>query len=848
MKTLKLITLALLLMTAGNLWSQCKITGRVTDKQSKQGIEYATVSILKASDSSLVNGAVSDTRGNFAVSKLAFGKYLIRITFIGYGDYYTAQPVTMSVKHTNYDMGQVELSATSAMMNAVEVSAERSMVEYKLDKRVVNVDKNIVSSGGTATDVLETVPSVAIDNDGNVSLRGSSNVKVLIDGRSYELLNSDLNVLLEQIPASTVESVEVITNPSAKYDPEGMSGIINIKLKDKASAAFGWNGVVNLNAGAPLPILTPDNMQKFIPTTMGSVNLNYTTERYSINFSADAGLRQRGNFGNTLIERRHSGVAYQRDSLNERSVGGGKMIGFKLGGEYYFKNNSSLLASYQLHGGVHENKSVVDALDLFNDPALHNYRQADTGDRSNINHTFNVSYIKKFDKKEQEFTADFTYSLRTGPGTGTQEQIYEDYGYNLLNYYKRETDNKRHENSMNARVNYTHPFSEKWKLETGYEGNMLFSNQDNRYFMTTYGTDSSLHKALDVLSSTHYIYQQQVHGVYVTLGGQLSEKLSIQAGLRGEYSLVKGHDDNHPETQEVNKPYHQLYPTLHASYNISKTQSLQVSYSRRVQRPHMWDLNPYMRVEEGQQLSFGNPSLDPEFTNAFELSHNLALKTTNLFTSLYFRQTNNMMTRYGYVWDAATAAYYSPWMNYNSEYDGYWASTWQNLDKGLNYGLEFIVDQQITKWWKINVSINLYESYIQGTALLNDSSRTAFRAGGKFNSYMTLPKDWTVQFSGQYNAPFMDLQTDMNAYYWCDLAVKKDLWNHSANINFRVNDIFMTGGFGHRTDNEQLYRVYEGRRISPTITIGFSYKINNGLKKSETHRNEESEESDTESY
>lgn len=835
MKTLKLILLAALVMTAGNALAQCRITGRVLDKPSREGIEYATISILKASDSSLVNGAVSDTRGHFSVAKLAYGKYLIRITFIGYEEYASATPVTLSTSHPTFDLGKVDLVPGSAMMEAVEVSAERSMVEYQLDKRVVNVDKNIVSGGGTATDVLENVPSVAIDNDGNVTLRGSSNVKVLIDGRSYELLNSDLEILLEQIPASTVESVEVITNPSAKYDPEGMSGIINIKLKDKASAALGLNGIANLNFGAPLPILVPGNMQQFIPTVMGSLNLNYTTERYSINFSADAGLRQRGSMGNTLIERRRNGMAYERDSLVESRINGGAMYGFKIGGEYYFKNHSSLLASYQLHSGGHDRNSIVSSTDLFNANQLRNYIQTDTGGHGHLNHAFNLSYIKKFDKAGQQFDADLTYSLRNSPSDGIQEQRYANEAYNLLNYYKRETDNQSRENSVNVRLNYAHPFGGSWKMEAGYEGNMLFSNQDYKYWLTRYGADSLLSTALDAVSSTHYIYQQQVHGIYATFGGQLTDKLSVQAGLRGEYSFVKGHDENHPETQPVEKPYWQLYPTLHASYNISATQSLQLSYSRRVHRPHMWHLNPYMRVEDGQELSFGNPSLDPEFTNAFELSHNLSLKKTNLFTSLYFRQTNNMMTRYGYVWSEASAHYYSPWMVYNSAYDGYWASTWQNLDKGMNYGLELIVDQQITKWWKVNVSFNFYENYIEGTALLQDSSRHAFRASGKFNSYMTLPKDWIIQFSGQYNAPFMDLQTDMDAYYWCDLAVKKDLWNHRATVNLRVGDLFMTAGHGHRTDTDQLYREAKSRRISPNITVGFSYKINNGLKKGEEH-------------
>ena len=244
----------------------------------------------------------------------------------------------------------------------------------------------------------------------------------------------------------------------------------------------------------------------------------------------------------------------------------------------------------------------------------------------------------------------------------------------------------------------------------------------------------------------------------------------------------------------------------------------------------MWDLNPYLDVRQGMEMSFGNPGLDPEFTNAFELSYNLGFEKTNIFASAYFRQTNNMMTHYGFVWDAASAAHYAPWIIYNPEYDGYWASTGQNLNRGLNYGLELIVDQQITPWWKINVSLNAFESLIEGTSLLDNQGDSLFRVDAKLNSYMNLPHDWTIQLSAQYRSPFHDLQTEMHASYWVDLAVKKDILNHRGTINLRVSDVFCTGGWGHTTHTEQLDRVFQARRISPTVTVGFSWKINNGLR------------------
>ena len=218
-----------LLLGATQLFAQGKITGKVYDSKSGAPVEYATVAVLNAKDSSLVTGTVTESNGSFSV-KAAHGRYLVRVSFMGYNTYFYPNVVVLSDKHPSSNLGKIQIAPAAMMMDEVTVTAERTLVEYQLDKRVVNVDKNLVSSGGTATDVLEQVPSVSVDNDGNVSLRGSSNVKVLINGRPYELMGNDLETLLEQIPASSVESVEVITNPSAKYDPEGMSGIINLKL------------------------------------------------------------------------------------------------------------------------------------------------------------------------------------------------------------------------------------------------------------------------------------------------------------------------------------------------------------------------------------------------------------------------------------------------------------------------------------------------------------------------------------------------------------------------------------------------------------------------------------------
>ena len=825
------------------------VRGRVTDARTDENIEYATVALLSPKDSTLKGGTVTESNGAFRL-EAPYGRYLLRITFVGYEPQYYKNTVTLSAERPTVNLGKVAINPQATLMEAVEVVAERSMVEYQLDKRVVNVDKNIVAGGGTASDVLEQVPSVAIDNDGNVTLRGSSNVKVLVNGRPSELLASDLSTLLEQIPASTVENVEVITNPSAKYDPEGMSGIINIKLKDRTAGALGLNGVVNVNVGAPLPFMVPDSlaamnsMGKFIPTAMGNISLNYTTEKYNLFFNADGGLRQRGNKSESDIEYLSpAGTPISHNAIEQYGLNPNRMGSVKVGGEYYFNDKNSLLLSYQLRGGTRQRNSYSYATDqLFNDSL--DYIQKATSDNNNRNHSFNLLYTRKFDRKDEELTFDATFSTRQVQGDGSQEQTYADRAANIDHFYQRLSVTENHHQALNLKLNWLRPLDsflgkEGWRLETGYEGRMDWPDQRADYTRVSYLLSGMLDTAYDALSSTHFNYRQQVHAVYATLGGSLTDALSLQAGLRGEYASIYGIDLYHPGSDTIDKPYWQLYPTVHMSYKISELQSAQVSYSRRVHRPHFWDLNPYIDIREDNQMSFGNPNLDPEYTNAFEISYNLGVKKVNIFTSLYYRQTNNMITHYGFTWCADSVARYAWWEPYNPQYDGYRASTRLNLSTGYNYGMEFIFDWQIFQWWKINVSINLYQSHIEGTELLHYQSNSSFQASGKFSSFMTLPHDWTIQFSGQYWAPWLDLQTQMDPGYWADLAVKKDVFNRRGTVNLRVSDVFCTGGWGHTTYSQTFNRVVKAKRLSPTITLGFSWKINNGLKQKPQQQEEE---------
>ena len=382
-------------VTAQTRTAKGSLGGFVADEQNGEMLPYVNVIVLSPKDSSIVNGATTNTDGKFEIKALSLGKYLVKFSFIGYKDYFK----TVDVKSGKTDMGTIVMNEASEMLKGVEVVAERQMMEYKLDKRVINVDKNLVSAGGSASDVLENVPSVSVDDDGAVSLRGNSNVKVLIDGKPSELMGNDLASVLAQIPASTIENVEVITNPSAKYDPEGMSGIINIKLKEKGNK--GLTGSINMTAGSAL--------EKFMPKTNGSASVSYSTKKFGFSASIDGRYNERGRRQDNmkLLYGNDSDTleAWMRSTRN--GVEKGWSEGVKLGFDWYINPKNTLTLSY--NGRGHKNpqdSNIIRNINLMDSMSRRSLDQITDGNNNGQFHTFSLNYQKKYNKPEQEVMID----------------------------------------------------------------------------------------------------------------------------------------------------------------------------------------------------------------------------------------------------------------------------------------------------------------------------------------------------------------------------------------------------------------------------------------------------------
>lgn len=791
------------------------LMGQVIDANTEEILQYVNVALLNPKDSSMVNGVITDERGFFMMGGIKNkGNYILKLSFIGYKDFYK----NIKWEGKPIKLGKLEMQTASEILEGVEIVAERQMMEYKLDKRVINVDKNLVSAGGSASDVLENVPSVSVDEDGAVSLRGNSNVKVLIDGKPSELLGNDLASVLAQIPASTIANIEVITNPSAKYDPEGMSGIINIKLKEKGNK--GLSGNVNLTTGS--------SVEQFFPRLNGSAGVSYSTKKWGFSASVDGRYNERGRRSDNmklLFDENKDLDAWMRSkqSGNSQNGGGGAKIGF----DWYINDKTSLTLSYnaRLHNDP-VNHAVIhneNLLDQHLDSLLYSSRSLDQITDGNSHGQFNtvsLNFQKTFANPEQELMIDANWNFGEFYRESTQ----------ILDYLNptRPNDTKKDVSSSNndravVNVNYSHPFSKNLKMEVGY--NLNYSNRYNLYEYYLGGSPVRNDDMSYDFYSTEYI-----NALYATFGYSYG-KWSGQLGLRGEIVTSDARKEMlNKDNVSFEKNYTSPFPTLHLSYQITDMQSAQLSYSRRINRPNMWTMMPNVDLSNPEHIRFGNPNIDPEYTDAVELGYSIILPKTTIFTSAYYRQTNNRISWFNFLWTEENAIKYGfEWVLdiAGDEVDkGKLAQTSLNIEKSVNYGLELIIDQQITKWWKVNLSANLFGNYTDAT-IINDKEIKSFNWDAKLNSTMNLPGEWTIQTSAMYFAASKTIQGERAARFFSDIAIKKNI-NKKITLSLRYADIFRTAGHNSTTITDDYISFRRGRPYRQSLTLNFSYRFGDG--------------------
>ncbi|MBN2519039.1 MAG: TonB-dependent receptor [Bacteroidales bacterium] len=784
------------------------IKGKVFDEFGKP-MEYANIIIYNQDDSSLVNGTISNADGSFMVGGLHEGKYYLIANFIGYNKKIVPS-ISISHNHHFYDAGFINLSVSKTEIEGVEIVADRARVEYKIDKKVVNVSQDVTASGGSAVDVLANTPSVSVDVEGNVQLRGSSSFTVLIDGRPTVLTGSDA---LEQIPASTIENIEIITNPSAKYDPDGTAGIINVVLKK--GALQGISGMVNSSIGT-------GNKYK------ADALLSYKTDKinaFGSFYFQDESFSGTRNFYKESYNNRIDSILYY-ESSSERIHSRNGLNG-KAGIDFYLSKSTTLSLSGTLgnsgFGGSDNSRVRVWNLPFKSDTlqALYDSLTLNTSEseRNSNFYDINLNFIHKFDEHGHEISASVQQRKREGGDHEDQEYQLTDENWNPLDVLPEiiQTAEDGTNQQIRFNVDYTKPFHEKSKLEAGYQA--WIDNDSEEYSFSLFDNISQEWVKNNNYSSK-LIYNRQIHSAYSTYSNQAFE-IDYQLGLRIEYTYRKIDFTQTDSTQTfiIDRP--DFFPTLHLSKELGNGNQVMASYSRRINRPRGWQLEPYLNFVDKYSARMGNPGLQPEYINSYELGYQKKMGMSFIAVEGFYRVTQNKITRY----------------QYNDENDKNIMS-FANLNKDHSLGAEIMANLEPARWYKLNASTNLYHYRIEGSLKDEDVANKSFNWDGRINNTFIITPLTRVQLNGFYRGPTATAQGERKGFFGSDIAVKQDFFKRSLSLTLQVRDIFGTMKFEHVNNTADLYSHGQFKREPRIIMLTLSYKINNYNKKQAKENNQ----------
>jgi len=788
-------------MNRENMPKDASVKGTVKSEITKLPVKFANAALFSLRDSSVVSGVVADESGNFVMENLPYGRYYLVIDFIGF--YKKVIPdIKLFPQKKEFDVGIILLKDASENLDEVVVSGERNLVEYKIDRKVINISKNINSSGGTLVDALENAPSVQVDIDGNVTMRGSSNFQVLIDGKPSVL---DANDILQQIPASAVENIEIITNPSVKFDPDGTTGIINIIMKKTHKS--GLTGVINASVG------TGDKYST-------DFLLNYKTKKAGFYIGANYGNRSSLGTGNSLRTVFSDTVDYlltESERTHQR-----KYYSIKGGIDFYLNENNTLSFSgkYGYFGFGMENNSNIYEYTM---PQTVDYYTINKGsfDIGGDFYSGTLDYSHNFAEKGHKITYSADYSVRTGGVESTVIETETDKTwFDNINESKYRTFQDRSRDRLRVKLDYVYPINDKSKIEAGYQSRFLSASGDyvyENFIDGIYVEDESV--------SNDMIFTRNIHSLYTSYSGELAG-ISFMAGLRGEYTDRLINQLTSGEKYPINR--FDLFPSLHLSKQLSKTDQMQLSYSRRVNRPRHWYLNPFPGYSDAYSVRKGNPALLPEFIDSYELAYNKRIKKSFFNIDAYYKQTNNSINRIQELQE-----------------DGKILYTFDNLDKEYSYGSEISGNFQFYKWWTLYANINLYYYNLEGETAGITTDVYSFNYDARVNSTFIFSKNSRLQINGFYNAPTVTTQGNREAFYVISAAFRQEFFKKKLSLVFRVNDIFQTGKYITDTNSENLGFISHSEmlREAPVFMLSLSYKINN-YKQKRSERNDDMNDMD----
>lgn len=784
--TALLFILSLFTLTSFGQARQIVLSGTITDAEKSEPLPYATVSVYNR-NGDLANGGIADENGIFKLN-VSPNDYSLNFEYIGF------ESITTDVKrYTNStNIGTIQLVSSVESLEGVDVVGQSADVEIRLDKRVYNVAKNNLIRGGTVSDVLENVPSVSVDIDGNIELRGNNNVRILVDGKPSGLIGLGGIDALTRLPAESIEKVEVITSPSARYQAEGTTGIINIILAKRFLK--GLNGVFNLSAGRN-------------DTYSGSANLNYRKGKF--NFFTNSGYSDRTNKGRAVQDNVYTNPLESVERYVEERLFNRRRQGFNVnvGLDYQMTEKSSLTMSYLTNERDGDDRTVNEQSQYQINGVLVTNRYEDEIDHEDSNQ-FSVDFEHKFNKQGHKLTA----TLQTEKNDETETSDINSFFENGQPSDDSEINTTVESQERNlAQIDYVYPINKNTQFEAGYRGTdnkriIDFEVEiiDENKIATN---DENLSNVLD--------FEQEVHALYTQYGKKFNA-FSFLAGLRFENTriFVEQLDSSSPLN---NDSYNDYFPTLNLGYEISPTASITLGYNRRISRPSARTLNPFQSRSSKTSYFQGNPKLDPSYSNGIDIGYLKQFKKVTLNTSVYYRKSTDAVSRVAVVTDETVFV--------NDIETPVIRRLPINLGTVEQFGVEFNTSLRLIRGMRTNASVNFYRRIEEGNyqGISYDTDNASW-SGNLSNSYR-LPFDIQSQFSVRYRGPSESSFGKSKGFLYTDLALSKDILNDNATINFRFSDLFNTGKYDYQTTTPVAVTDGVYQRREPTYTLTFTYRF-----------------------
>ncbi|PNQ73668.1 TonB-dependent receptor [Hanstruepera neustonica] len=772
------------------------ITGTVIDANLNEPLPYVTI-VVKNSAEETINGSITDNDGKFLVDKIPAGTYTVNVQFMGYKT--ISQTITIDNNNKDVDLGNIFLKEEAMGLDEVTVVAEVSTIQQKVDRKVITVGKDLTTTGATASDIMTNLPSVNVDQQtGNISLRGNENVRVMVDGK---LSNVPVAQLLKQIPSTSIKTIELITNPSAKYNPEGMSGIINIILHKNTK--LGFNGNINLG-------LTKEVYAKF----NSSIDMNYRNGKFNFYGSYGANVGKWDNYGEINRLDDNSRQDFKFFNNNKSNL-------FKVGLDYYLDDRNTI--SIFTNQNIFKGNGVGNT--LLTDDSLVKREQVFRDDTDNSSGQYNLVYKHNFKKENETLDVEIDYN------DFSQDQIAD---FDFINFsfpedYMDFVDTNRDQTTIN--IDYVNPLNEKTKLELGGEVRLFNSAIDYNSTGITFNDE----EIIIPTPSTYFDYTRNIYSLYATYGKTL-EKWSYQIGARFEQVNVDAEplrifDDGTTELLPFENDYFQIYPSAFLTYTASEKNSYQLSYSRRVDRPGLQQVNPIREWSTPRVSSFGNPELRPQFTNSVELNYTRNLGKGSLTSGVFYRIIEDQISRVVRI-DRTNIS------------DANSILSFGNFDNTFAYGVEVSGNYRPTKWWNLNGSFDLYsQTQIGLTEFINtDDLQNAtendivsletevenlvwnFRL---FNNF-SVTKKLNLSLFAMYRGKEKGVQFTREPMYFVNTGLRYSfLEDNRATFGFNYNDIFNTMRFAFEGDTPYPSEG-EFNWESNTWNITLSYRFGGG--------------------